>query len=42
VYPGEVLRTEIWRVGNILSFRALAPERDGKIVLNSGRAELAG
>lgn len=42
VYPGEVLRTEIWREGNVLSFRALVPERDSKIVLNSGRAELAG
>jgi len=39
VYPGETIRTEIWRDGDVVSFRARAIERD-VIVLNNGRAEL--
>ena len=40
VYPGETLRTEIWRDGNVVSFRCLAAER-GQVVLSNGRAEIA-
>lgn len=39
VYPGETLRTEMWREGNIVSFRCVTAER-GKVVLNNGRAEI--
>jgi acyl dehydratase len=39
VYPGETIRTEMWRAGNIVSFRASVPER-GVTVLNNGRAEI--
>lgn len=40
VYPGETLRTELWRDGSVVSFRALVRERDA-VVLNNGRAEVA-
>lgn len=40
VYPGETLRTEIWRDGALISFRARALERD-VVVLSNGRAEVA-
>lgn len=39
VYPGETLRTEIWRDGDDISFRARVLERD-IIVLNNGLAHL--
>ena len=39
VYPGETIRTEMWRDGNIVSFRATVPAR-GVTVLNNGRAEI--
>ncbi len=39
VYPGETIRTEIWRNGNIVSFRSSVPAR-GVTVLNNGRAEI--
>ncbi len=39
VYPGETIRTEIWRNGNSVSFRATVPAR-GVTVLNNGRAEI--
>lgn len=39
VYPGETIRTEMWRQGNIVSFRARVLERDA-VVLNNGRAEI--
>ncbi len=41
VYPGETIRTEIWRNGNSVSFRATVPAR-GVTVLNNGRAEIIG
>jgi acyl dehydratase len=41
VFPGETIRTEMWRDGGIVSFRARAVERD-VVVLNNGRAEIAG
>ncbi len=37
VYPGETIRTEIWRDGSEVSFRARVVERD-VVVLNNGRA----
>jgi acyl dehydratase len=40
VYPGETIRTEIWRKGSELLFRARALERD-IVVLSHGRAGLA-
>ena len=39
VYPGETIRTEIWRNGNIVSFRSTVPAR-GVTVLNNGHAEI--
>ena len=39
VYPGETIRTEMWRDGPIVSFRARLVERD-VIVLNNGKAEI--
>ncbi len=40
VFPGETIRTEMWRDGGVVSFRARAVERD-VIVINNGRAEIA-
>jgi acyl dehydratase len=39
VFPGETIRTEIWRDGPLVSFRARVVERD-VIALNNGRAEV--
>lgn len=39
VYPGETLRTEMWRDGGVISFRCKALERDA-IVLSNGRADI--
>jgi acyl dehydratase len=41
VFPGETIRTEIWRDGAIVSFRARVVERD-VIALNNGRCDLTG
>jgi acyl dehydratase len=41
VYPGETIRTEIWRNGAEISFRARVVERD-VVVLNNGLAKLRG
>jgi acyl dehydratase len=41
VYPGETLRTEMWKSGNVVSFRCTVPARENKVVLNNGRAEIA-
>lgn len=40
VYPGETIRTEIWRDDGVISFRSSVVERD-VVVLNNGRAEVA-
>ena len=40
VYPGETIRTEMWRDGAVVSFRSRVLERD-VIVLNNGKAEVA-
>jgi acyl dehydratase len=39
VFPGETVRTEMWRDGDIVSFRARVMERD-VIAINNGRAEV--
>ncbi len=39
VYPGETVRTEMWRDGDVVSFRSTVPAR-GATVLNNGRAEI--
>jgi acyl dehydratase len=39
VFPGETIRTEMWRDGPVVSFRARVVERD-VIALNNGRCEL--
>jgi acyl dehydratase len=39
VFPGDTIRTEMWRDGTIVSFRARVIERD-VIALNNGRCEL--
>jgi acyl dehydratase len=39
VYPGETIRTEMWRDGAVVSFRARVVERD-VIAVNNGRAEV--
>ena len=40
VYPGETIRTEMWRDAGVVSFRSKVVERD-LVVLNNGRAEIA-
>jgi len=40
VFPGETIRTEMWRDGALVSFRARIVERD-VVAINNGRAELA-
>jgi len=39
VFPGETIRTEIWCDGNVISFRALVPERN-VVAMSNGRAEV--
>jgi hypothetical protein len=39
VFPGETIRTEIWRDGDIVSFRARVRERDA-VAINNGCAEV--
>ena len=39
VYPGETVRTEMWRDGDVVSFRARVVERDA-VAINNGRAEV--
>lgn len=40
VYPGETIRTEMWKDGSDIAFRAIVVERD-VVALNNGHAELA-
>jgi acyl dehydratase len=40
VYPGDVITTEIWQDGNVVSFRCRIAERN-VIVLNNGRCTLS-
>ncbi len=39
VFPGETIRTEIWRTGGVISFRARVMERD-VVAIDNGRAEI--
>jgi acyl dehydratase len=39
VYPGETISTEIWRDGDVVSFRALVPSRN-IVAMTNGRAEI--
>jgi acyl dehydratase len=39
VFPGETIRTEMWREGSVVSFRARVVERD-VVAINNGRAEV--
>jgi acyl dehydratase len=39
VFPGETIRTEMWRDGAVVSFRARVVERD-VVAINNGRAEV--
>jgi len=39
VFPGETLRTEMWRDGSVVSFRSNVVERD-VVAVNNGRAEV--
>jgi len=39
VFPGETIRTEMWRDGPVVSFRARVVERD-VVAINHGRAEV--
>ena len=41
VFPGEMIRTEIWRDGDVVSYRALVPERN-IVAMSNGRAEIRG
>ena len=40
VFPGETLRTELWRDGRTISLRSTVLER-GVLALNAGRIDLA-
>jgi len=40
VYPGETIRTQMWRDENVISFRSFVVERD-TMVLNNGMVEIA-
>lgn len=39
VYPGDTIRTEMWREGSVVSFRSSVPAR-AVTVLDNGRAEI--
>lgn len=39
VFPGETIRTEMWRDGNVVSFRSKVVERD-VVAVSNGRAEV--
>lgn len=39
VYPGETIRTEMWRDGGVVSFRARVVQRD-VVAINNGKAEI--
>ena len=41
VFPGETIRTEMWRDGDVVSFRASVPDRN-VVVMSNGRAEVKG
>ncbi|WP_170126042.1 MaoC/PaaZ C-terminal domain-containing protein [Nocardioides speluncae] len=40
LFPGETIRTSVWRDGNLLTLAATCPERDGAPVLSHAYAEV--
>lgn len=40
VFPGETIRTEMWKDGNVVSFRCRVVERD-VVAINNGKAEVS-
>ncbi len=40
VFPGDVIRTEIWENGPDIRFRCCVPQRGGAVVLSHGQAEI--
>ena len=40
VFPGETIRTEIWRDGSVVSFRCKLPDRKDAVAFNNGKAVL--
>ena len=40
VYPGETIRTEIWREGQTIAFRCWSLEQE-KVVINNGYLEIS-
>src|SRR3546814_13414877 len=38
VFPGDVIRTEVWEEGNVLRFRSSVPAR-GEVVVDCGTAD---
>ena len=42
VYPGETLRTKIWRKGNDIDFVVTVPSREDVVVFDFGKAKIAG
>jgi acyl dehydratase len=40
VFPGETIRTELWKDGSVVSFRARVVERD-VVAINNGKAEVS-
>lgn len=40
LFPGETIRTSLWRDGNVLTMTAICPERDGAPVLSHAYAEV--
>lgn len=40
VFPGDIIRTELWQDGDVVSFRSSVPARNKVVVLNAGRVDL--
>jgi acyl dehydratase len=39
VFPGEIICTEMWQTGEVISFRTTVPAREA-VVINNGRAQI--
>ena len=42
VFPGETIRTQMWKDGGVVSFECQVLERPGTVVIRNGRAEIKG